>query len=126
VVYDGPELARQATAIWHEKTGQPLHIVAGPTWEAGVITAYAPTHPSSFVGADIRKSPWITPDRLAREGALVVWPGTSETPPDDFIKLGPFLATGAFSLPYYRGTRIAHIGWAIVAPRPAAQEAVQR
>ncbi len=126
VVYDGQELGRRASVLWHEKTGRPLQIVAGPTWQAGVITAYAPSHPSSFVDGDTRKSPWITADRLGEEGALAVWPGTSETPPDDLMKLGPFLETGAFSLPYYRGKRVAHIGWAIVAPRSATQEAVRR
>jgi hypothetical protein len=72
--------AQRVTAIWREATGRPLTIVAG-LWAmpAYAVTFYSPDHPDSVVAYvrtdqayDLSKSPWVTPDRLRREGWLAV------------------------------------------------------
>ena len=59
--------------IWHERVGKPLRIVAGPAWEAGLVALKPGPMPSILTNGDMGASPWITPERLRREGALVVW-----------------------------------------------------
>jgi hypothetical protein len=43
-----------------------LTIVMGDLSEA--VTFYSPDHPDSVPGFDLRAVPWVTPERLAREG----------------------------------------------------------
>jgi hypothetical protein len=117
VAYNGHEFTRRAEALWQAKTGRPLSIIAGPTWEAGVVTTYASRHPSFFVEGEIAKNPWITPARLAVEGMLAVWPQrTGSSPPSWVKRLEPFSETGLFSIPYSYGEKKALVAWAIVPP----------
>lgn len=72
------------------------------------------------------KNPWITPERLAAEGTLVLWPGRAGDPaPASLAALGPFSATGTFAIPYRYSNRQASIVWAIVPPRTARQGGAQ-
>jgi hypothetical protein len=86
--YRGTEqaVARRLTAIWHQATGRPLTIVAG-WWNLPpyAVTFYSPDHPDSVVayphtvpGFDLSKSPWVTTDRLRREGWLAVCPARDD------------------------------------------------
>lgn len=72
-LYPARDLASQLEARWRERTRQPLRIVAGDRWHAGNIAFYAAARPQILFDGDIRLSPWITPERVAREGALLVW-----------------------------------------------------
>lgn len=115
--YPGPELAAKLEALWKARTGRNLTITAGPTWETGVLAAYASQHPSAFVDADFRKSPWIDKEKLTREGALVVWPSDQRLGvPDNLAKLQPFAGMGSIEAPYANGDNTASINWAIVPP----------
>jgi hypothetical protein len=79
----GRAIAQRVTELWHETTGRPLTIVAGG-WDPVpyVVTFYSMDHPDSIVSKvippdgrityDLAQSPWITRDRLAREGWLAV------------------------------------------------------
>jgi hypothetical protein len=74
---DGPseprqEAAIEATRIWHAAFSRPLDVVSGDPRYAQGISFYSPDAPSHFAGLDIRKSPWITPQRLAHGGLLMV------------------------------------------------------
>lgn len=118
------ELAAQAEAVWTAHTGQPLAIVTAPTWEAGVMVAYSPRHPSAFIDGDFAKNPWITRDRLAAEGALMLWPDKStEDWAGIFAKLGTFSAMGTFTIPYRTGSKTALIHWAVLPPAGARKGA---
>lgn len=69
------ELAAAAQAVWHERTGLPLSIVAGPTHEAGSVVFYNGGH-ARFWDIDWPAlSPWLTSADVARQGALVVCRG---------------------------------------------------
>jgi hypothetical protein len=77
-------VAHRITAIWREATGRPLTIVAGGVggnrnFASYAVTFYSPEHPDSVVtydqsvvGYDLSASPWVTPERLRREGWLAL------------------------------------------------------
>ena len=67
------EISKRFVDIWARETGQPLRIVSGNRWIAGLVGVTAADSPSILSGADLAASPWITPERLEREGMLVVW-----------------------------------------------------
>ncbi len=70
-----PERAIAATsaAAWRNATGKPLGIVAGDTWAAGLAGLRHPDKPSILTHGDLATSPWITRERLARQGALIIY-----------------------------------------------------
>lgn len=65
------ELAAAATSLWHDRTGAKLRLVGGSAPYADAIAFYSPDRPAVFGSLDVRKAPWVTPDRLRREGVLV-------------------------------------------------------
>jgi 4-amino-4-deoxy-L-arabinose transferase-like glycosyltransferase len=73
VIWPQAEISKRLTGVWARETGRPLKIVAGDAWTAGLVGITAPDKPSILTQGDRLLSPWITPERLAREGALVVW-----------------------------------------------------
>jgi hypothetical protein len=79
------ELAQTATRIWHDKTGSQLKIVGGTLGDPAVPTPYgnpyadavafySADHPSEFIDFDFAHAPWISPERLDRDGMLIVCP----------------------------------------------------
>ncbi len=66
------EVALEVTRLWREKFGQPLKLVAGSTAFASAVPFYSPDHPSQFIGFTEKHAPWVTPERLAREGLLII------------------------------------------------------
>ncbi len=78
--FPGPELARAVEQRWHAAVGTRLPIVAGDVWLAGNIAFYGSDRPAVFIDADPAKSPWITPDALARRGAVLIWPASEGRP----------------------------------------------
>lgn len=67
------EIARRLEGIWTRETGRPLGIVAGDIWTAGQVAVHSASRPSVLIQGEFEKSPWVTRERIAREGALVVW-----------------------------------------------------
>jgi 4-amino-4-deoxy-L-arabinose transferase-like glycosyltransferase len=55
---------------WHRYTDRPLTIVMGSGVEA--ITFYSPDHPDAVPDFNLNVAPWVTPDRLHREGYVVM------------------------------------------------------
>lgn len=66
-------ISEAAAAAWSKESGKPLRIIAGDTWPAGLVGIRHPDRPSILTAGDLTLSPWITPDRLSREGALAVF-----------------------------------------------------
>jgi 4-amino-4-deoxy-L-arabinose transferase-like glycosyltransferase len=64
--------ARAATAAWREAFGQPVRIVAGTEMYELAVTFYSPDDPIEFTHFDPTHAPWITPERIARDGLLVI------------------------------------------------------
>ena len=70
------EISKRFVDIWTRETGQPLRIVGGNTWIAGLVGVTAADKPSIFTSGDFARfpwSPWITPERLEKEGVLIMW-----------------------------------------------------
>jgi 4-amino-4-deoxy-L-arabinose transferase-like glycosyltransferase len=68
-------------ARWAQETGAPLRIVAGEIWNAGLVGLRSRTPPSILIGGDYSQSPWVTPEEVARDGALIVWRADQQPPP---------------------------------------------
>ncbi len=66
-------IAEALSTGWKRETNKPLRIVAGSAWAAGLVAIDHPNRPSILTDGNLAYSPWITPERLRREGALVVW-----------------------------------------------------
>ena len=67
-----PEAARDAARHWHEEFKHPLKIVAGSEQNSLAQVFYGPDQPVEFTHFDFSHAPWITIDRINREGLLAV------------------------------------------------------
>ena len=76
------EIAERFAAIWSRETGSPLRIVSGDSWIAGLIGITSKDRPSVLTRGDPALSPWITPERLEREGMLIVWDARTRNIPE--------------------------------------------
>ncbi len=65
------ELAAQVTALWRAETGVPLRIAGAPARYANAISFYSSDQPSSFVDLSYYKAPWVTPEKVSRDGLLI-------------------------------------------------------
>jgi len=65
-------VAEEAAAQWHMLTAKPLTIVMGDPYLALATTFYAADHPDSVPNFVPRAAPWVTRDRLDREGFVAV------------------------------------------------------
>jgi hypothetical protein len=86
--YDYPQakIARVFTKIWDHAVEQPLRIVGGDPNTAQLVGVYAEDRPSMFSNLNPIESPAITPERIAREGMLIVWQdGIAWTPPPEWL-----------------------------------------
>jgi 4-amino-4-deoxy-L-arabinose transferase-like glycosyltransferase len=67
-------VSRALEEAWAEETGgAPLRIVAGDIWTAGLVGMGDRDPPSVYINGDASISPWITDEKLSRNGALFVW-----------------------------------------------------
>ncbi len=65
-------LAQAVEQVWHDTTDKPLRLVGGQTDLAFGVAFYAAERPSTFPDFNRDLAPWITPERLAREGIALV------------------------------------------------------
>ena len=81
------EISAALRKAYEDEVGRPPTIIAGEigNWLSGLVAVSGTKMLPVYTNADQALSPWITPDRLATEGALVVWdehnggPGNLET-----------------------------------------------
>lgn len=114
------EMNRRFQAIWRQQTGKPLRIVAGDFWTAGLVALAPGDMPSIFTNGNFDTAPWITPERLKREGALLIWQAGD---PAAGIPLDIAPIAGdrpphyeQFQWPLFSGAPPLVIGYAIVPP----------
>jgi 4-amino-4-deoxy-L-arabinose transferase-like glycosyltransferase len=65
-------LATELTREWRSRYGSRLSIVTGDEALAGATSFYSPDHPDFVFVAGLWTAPWVTTDRIAREGAAIV------------------------------------------------------
>ncbi|MBI2718738.1 MAG: glycosyltransferase family 39 protein [Rhizobiales bacterium] len=110
-------IAAELDRRWAERVGAPLRIVAGATHLAGAVAFWSSGEPSFFENLDPSLSPWITEERIARDGMLIVW-----RPGDPSVqRFGKYLtryATETLTLPWSDSTRAwpVTLDYLIVAP----------
>lgn len=111
-------MARSLDAQYQLITGQPVQIVAGDGWLAGLIAMRSVPRASVFTDGDMKEALWITPQRLAQQGALVVWriEKGDGAPPPSLASLPHFKNEGImqFSWPRARKAPMLTVGWGIV------------
>lgn len=66
------EIAREVTTLWRKRYRVPLKIVAGTEDYALAATFYSPDQPSDFTNFSFAYAPWITAERLRRDGFAVI------------------------------------------------------
>ncbi len=69
---DGRLLAARIEQVWRQSTDHPLRIVAGPYDLANVAAFYVAEQPAAYPLMEPDTTPWITPEKLFREGAAFV------------------------------------------------------
>jgi Dolichyl-phosphate-mannose-protein mannosyltransferase len=67
-----PLAARDAARIWKETFGLPLRIVSGTEKYSLAQPFYGPDSPSEFSHFRFDEAPWITAERIGREGLLAI------------------------------------------------------
>ncbi len=65
-------LAAEATREWRSRFNAPLRIVTGDENLAGAATFYSADHPDFVFVVGLWTAPWVTPERLGREGAAIL------------------------------------------------------
>jgi 4-amino-4-deoxy-L-arabinose transferase-like glycosyltransferase len=120
-LFPGDKLAAILTKRFHDATGgKTLRYAIGSMWLAGNLAHYSPDQPQVVIDGLLRRSPWIDPAKLHKDGAVVVWnTGDLQRVPAPYAALAPGAKVGApFVLPSRRwGTVDQHIGWAILMPQ---------
>ena len=84
-VYPGRKLAAILTKSWRDKFAAPCPYVIGGRKESCYMCYYSPDHPRAFFDHDRRLSPWIDPEDLRKQGAVIIWRGS----PPEYLKLYP-------------------------------------
>lgn len=103
---------------FRQMTGHPLRIVAADGWLGGLIAARSASRPSVFTDGSLAEAPWITPERLAQQGALVLWQNAGPIPRS--LRAIPGFeprGTKQFAWPGSAWRKPLVIGWGIVPVR---------
>jgi 4-amino-4-deoxy-L-arabinose transferase-like glycosyltransferase len=110
-IYPANELALQALASWRAVTTCPLKYVAGPGFEAGLVSVYSGAYPQVREEGARMKSPWIDEADFLRSGAIVLAQGPQLAGVDDAPSGGTMRVPGKEEL-----SRPRQISWRIQAP----------
>lgn len=65
-------VSEEISAAWRQSTGVPLRIVIGDSNFASAASFYSPDHPDSVTEFELWRAPWVTEERLQREGFAVI------------------------------------------------------
>ena len=120
-VVPASELARFFGDSFMRRTGQPLRVVAGDP-DLAALVSLGPTRPHLLIDEDPKRTPWITADRLAEIGGVVVWRATDTAgaPPPGVAQRFPDLVPEvphAFESLLNGRQQASRIGWAIIRPK---------
>lgn len=99
------EIALLVNDLWSAHVGRPLTLVSGSWRYAYTLAFYLPGNVAEFTDLSTKKAPWVTLERVAREGIVVV------CEQDDsmcFNRAKAVLGTPVFSVPV--GLSLQHFG----------------
>lgn len=114
-------MARFFAESFERRTGHPLPAVAGDP-DLAALVAMGPSRPHLLLDASPERTPWITKERLAETGGLVLWHATDTlgAPPPELTRRFPDLVPEVpRAFEHFLNGRQAppRIGWAIVRPK---------
>ena len=66
--YPASHMAAAVLHDWKRTTSCPLTFVAGPSFEAGLVSVYSGSYAKVLEDGDFRKSPWIDPTEMQLAG----------------------------------------------------------
>jgi hypothetical protein len=78
--------AQFLTDSYQRRTGKPLSFVSGDERLAPMIALMAPNRPRVFFAWAPQRSPWISVDDVAAQGAVLVWPAEATGQPPATLK----------------------------------------
>ncbi len=103
------------------RTGQPPKYVSGDERIAPLIALTAPVRPHVFFAWAPQRSPWVSVDDVAKEGAVLVWPaGNTTAPPADLKTQFPTMVPElprAFSRTVQGRLPLIRLGWSVLRPQ---------
>lgn len=70
--YPGSIIAQTILADWKNTTACPLKIVAGPAFEAGIVSVYSGSYPVVLEEGDFYKTPWLDQEQLEASGSVKI------------------------------------------------------
>lgn len=125
VTYPAQAMARFFSESFERRTNAPLRIVTGDPRTAALVALGSPSRPSLFLGATPERTPWVTPDAIRANGAIVVWPttDTAGTPPAEIRQQFPDIVPEvprAFERSVQGRLPLLRIGWAVIRPQGPA------
>ncbi len=68
--YPSKALVQRVDRTWQAQTNCPLNIVSGQAYAAGLYSAYSAQHPPVIEGNSAVKSPWVSQQAIAQQGAM--------------------------------------------------------
>jgi hypothetical protein len=112
-------ISSRLAEVWARETGRPLRIVAGDDWIAGLVGVTAKDRPSILNRGNLGYSPWITPQRIDRDGMLIVWDASTRRIPPQLLPMLQGLPTGEERFHWRKraGSGDLVIGYAILRPK---------
>lgn len=93
--------------------GQPLRYIAGPIWEAGIVSFYMPDTPYVIPDGDFSTTPWVDPRRVQTCGIVLLAPRADELSRFDRAQMQPKLILQART----PGLPNIELNWAWVPPQ---------
>jgi hypothetical protein len=118
VLWPQADIAERFNTLWHQATNAPLRIVGGERWVAGLVGLENPDEPSVYTDLNSKFAPWITPERLAEQGLLVVW---REQDGADLSMLPASLTVTTRTFEWSKTSPPIQIRYAIALPRQQSQ-----
>jgi 4-amino-4-deoxy-L-arabinose transferase-like glycosyltransferase len=119
--FPGDLLSAAIVQRFEEAAGKKPAYVIGSMWDGGNVAHYAAQRPQPRVLIDGQpaRAPWIDLADLRARGAALVWTeGDPHVLPGNFAAIAPGAKIGTpFDLPFHRGDRTVHVGWAILPPQ---------
>ena len=124
-LFPARELASAITAEWRAQTGRPLPVVFGTVWLAGNVAMASSDQPTVWIepiaSEDVsifETSPWISLDRVACTGLVIVWRAEVEGSQELPARYRQFFAAAIVqpTLKLAAGPRPVDFDWAIVRP----------
>ena len=116
--FPAQELAKQVGSRWESLfPSVPVRYVASDEWLGGMLTAYHPNRPSVLISGNFSHSPWITPERIRREGAILIWHRDKDG--ERLMKQFPdAILQSPLELAYQTRAKVpaAGVNWAILPP----------